>query len=160
MPVLTELQPPRTPVVATLHDDALMPTISGTAMRVVVPSEATAGAYGVWLNRMEPGSGPPRHVHHREDEIFHVLEGKLLIWCDGDTYEALPGQIAALPRGIPHTFRVISDSPARMLTTVVPGGFERFFAAVAGLVVPRDMGELVRISDGYGVAYVGPPLEG
>jgi quercetin dioxygenase-like cupin family protein len=160
MPFLTELVRRPAPVISGLHAGPLVPTIGDSEMRVVVPSEATAGGYAVWMNLSAPGASPPRHVHYREDEIFHVLEGKLAIWVDGETYEAEPGDTASLPRGIPHTFRVISDTPARMLMTVVPGGFERFFAAVSGLVVPRDMGDLVRISDGYGLEYVGPPLEG
>lgn len=160
MPFMTELVRPRTPVIAGLHANMLVPTIGDSEMRVVVPGEATGGAYAVWMNLSRPGASPPRHIHHREDEIFHVLEGRLAIWIDGEVFEAGPGDTASLPRGLAHTFRVISETPARMLMTVVPGGFERFFAAVSGLVVPRDMGEVIRISDGYGLEYVGPPLEG
>ena len=148
------------PVITGLAAAPIVPTFGATEMRVLVPGSAAGGAYGVWMHLSPPGSSPPRHIHHREDEIFHVLEGKLLIWCDGNTYEAGPGDTAALPRGVAHTFRVISDTPARTLMTVVPGGFERFFAAVSGLVIPQDMGRLVEISDGYGIEYVGPPLAG
>ncbi len=146
MPVENDAVQPRRPVLAGLHASTLVPSISGTEMRVVVPAEATAGAYAVWMNLSAPGDGPPRHIHHREDEIFHVLEGKLLVWIDGQVHEAVPGDAASLPRGIAHTFRVLGDTPVRMLMTVVPGGFERFFAAVSGLVVPRDIAQVARIS--------------
>lgn len=160
MPVASGLVQPRRPVLAGLHANALVPSISGTEMRVVVPAEATAGAYAVWLNISAPGASPPRHIHHREDEVIHVLEGRLAIWIDGQLHEAAPGDTASLPRDVAHTFRVISDTPAHMLMTVVPGGFERFFAAVSGLVVPRDIAEVARISGEYELEIVGPPLQG
>jgi hypothetical protein len=43
---------------------------------------------------------------------------------------------------------------------LVPGGFEHFFAAMQGLVLPRDRAEAARISGGFGLETVGPPLEG
>lgn len=149
----------RAPVICGLSTNPLVPSISGTEMRVVVPGDAVAGAYSVWWNQSAPGLGPPRHIHHREDEIIHVLDGKLVLWIDGAVHEAAPGDTAALPRGRAHTFRVVSAGPARMLITAVPGGFERFFAAVSGLVVPGDVAEVARISAEYGLEIVGPPLE-
>ncbi|MCW3477523.1 cupin domain-containing protein [Limobrevibacterium gyesilva] len=129
-------------------------------VRIVVPARSVGGAYGIWELTSQPGFSPPRHTHHREDEIFRVLEGKLLVWCNGQTYEAEAGATAVLPRGVPHSFRVLSPTPARMLMTVVPGGFETFFAAVSGLRLPGDETALIDISDSYGVEYVGGPLQG
>lgn len=146
------------PVLNRLGSAPMIESHSGTKMRVVIPGEATSGHFAIWEHRCEPGFGPPRHLHHREDEIFQVLAGKLLVWCDGETYEAGPGAIAALPRGIPHTFRVISSDPAHMLMTVVPGGFERFFAAVAELSLPADTGQMATVAENFGLELVGPPL--
>lgn len=33
-----------------------------------------------------PMSGPPRHVHTREDELFYVLEGELAFELDGERH--------------------------------------------------------------------------
>ena len=141
----------------SVHDNDGLP--AGTSsMRILVSGEVTCGAYGVWLHTAEPGFSTPRHVHAREDEVFHVLDGRLLLWCDGRETTAGPGDTLALPRGLPHAFRVISDTPARMVMTVVPGGFETFFAAIAGLRLPDDQAHLTTISDRYGLEYVGPPL--
>jgi quercetin dioxygenase-like cupin family protein len=147
------------PVIAAAGTGRLVTSFGCEKSRIVVPGEATRGAYAVWEHESHPGFGPPRHIHHREDEIFHVLEGRLLVWCDGRTYEAGPGDTAALPRGLPHAFKVISATPARMLMTVVPGGFEHFFAAVAGLRLPEEMTALIDVSHGYGLEYVGPALD-
>ena len=39
--------------------------------------EHTAGAFSVAEVRVAPGGGPPPHLHHREDEMFYLLEGTL-----------------------------------------------------------------------------------
>jgi hypothetical protein len=63
-----------------------------------------------------------------------------------------------LPRGLPHSFRVTSPKAVRMMITVVPGGFERFYTAVARLRLPNDIPELLDISEAFGIDYVGRPL--
>ena len=38
------------------------------------------GEDGISLESLAPhGESPPLHVHHTEDEIFHVLEGRLRV---------------------------------------------------------------------------------
>lgn len=77
---------------------------------------------------MAPGRpGTPRHVHRLFAETHDVREGRLGITMDGSerVIEA-PGTIE-IPRGTPHTFRVVGEAPVR---TVVehrsPGRYEDF----------------------------------
>ena len=51
------------------------------------------------------GSGPAYvHVHHADDEAWHVLEGKLVFrFADGER-EALPGTTVVVPAGVAHTY--------------------------------------------------------
>src|SRR5439155_16487615 len=75
---------------------------------------------------MPAGLASPYHVHHNEDEAFYILEGTVAFLC-GDTWRvAGPGTWVYGPREIPHGFRVIGTSPARMLLQCAPAGFERF----------------------------------
>ena len=90
-------------------------------------AETTNGAFGLiehW--EMPVGFGSPYHTHHREDEAFYVLEGEVGFVCDGKWLKAGPGTFVYGPREIPHGFKVIGSSPARMLVMCTPGGFERF----------------------------------
>src|SRR4028118_1386629 len=48
-------------------------------------SEQTGGAYSLFEVVTQPGSGPPPHVQHREDESFYVLEGEYEFLVDGNT---------------------------------------------------------------------------
>src|SRR3954469_24340228 len=82
-------------------------------MTVKVPGELTNGAFAVTEAVVPPGFSPPRHIHHREEESFYVIEGRLTIQCGDDTYSADAGSFVCLPRDVPHTFRVDSDTPVR-----------------------------------------------
>ena len=77
---------------------------------------------------MAPGRpGPPLHVHRGFAERHEVREGRLGITMEGsERVVEAPGEIE-IPRGTPHTFRVVGDAPVR---TVVehrsPGRYEDF----------------------------------
>ena len=45
------------------------------------------------------------HKHDKEDEYFHVLEGKLLIDLEGRSVELKPGEGFMVPRGVVHRTR-------------------------------------------------------
>jgi Cupin domain len=92
------------------------------------------------------------HVHRREDEVFHIVEGRFRVWCGDRTWDVGPGGVAFLPRGVPRTFRNAGPGVGRLLTTVVPGGFEGFFllAARRGLAVPGAMPALQRLAASFG----------
>jgi quercetin dioxygenase-like cupin family protein len=68
----------------------------------------------------------PLHVHSREDELFHVLEGKISYQIGTSRFEAAPGHTVFAPRGIPHGFTVVSREPSRYLIVYSPAGFEDF----------------------------------
>jgi len=87
----------------------------------------TGGTFGVIESRERGGSGPPLHVHEREDEAYYVLEGEYMFFVGDETIPAPAGTFVVCPCGLPHTFR--TESPeARLLGLIVPGGWESFFS--------------------------------
>jgi Cupin domain len=76
-----------------------------------------------------PDSLPPLHVHEREDEAFHVLEGSLSIRMgEEEEFEAPPGSFVFQPRGIPRAFRTSGegarccfDGDAERVRGLLPG---------------------------------------
>ena len=138
----------------------------GNLMVVKATAQSTNGAYGLLESWIPTGASPPLHVHHREDEAFWVLEGALTIRCGAETYQAEAGSYVFLPRGVPHTFRVEGDTPARMLTLLTPGGGEAFFVeggrpaerATLAPEGPPDLARLQRVAHKFGSEFVGPPL--
>jgi mannose-6-phosphate isomerase-like protein (cupin superfamily) len=116
-----------------------------------------------------PGGSPPRHVHHRADDNFLLLEGEVAVRCGGRMLAARPGTYVALPAGVDHTFRVVSPGPARMLLVHADDEFLRFIAAVGTptteLTIPppgaNDLTreELIKAGERHRFSIVGPPLD-
>jgi mannose-6-phosphate isomerase-like protein (cupin superfamily) len=109
-----------------------------------------------------PMHGPASHVHHREDEIWYVLEGEFRFMVGDEHYRLSKGGMAFGPRDTPHCFQNIGGGPGRLLIICTPAGVERFFqefaAKKSSSPVPTDPGFLAEIGHGYGVDFVGPPL--
>ena len=107
-----------------------------------------------------PGSGPPRHVHEREDEPFLILSGEIEWWMEGERGHCGPGDTVFIPRGREHTFRVVGDRPCRHLVILTPGGFEIFFdeMAAAQCCIPDDMAKIEQSATRHHMRFTGPPL--
>ena len=94
-------------------------------------SEQTGGAYSLFEVVTQPGSGPPPHVQHREDESFYVLEGEYEFLVEGRTLRAGTGSLLYVPRGNLHAHRNVGEGVCRMLVSQTPGGsHERFFEEI------------------------------
>lgn len=111
------------------------------------------------------GDMPPLHVHSRDDETFYVLDGELKLHLGDQEIRLTAGQAALAPRGVPHAYRVESET-ARWLTINSPAGFERFLRA-AGTPAPSeqlpppgrplDPAALARSAAEQGIEIIGPP---
>ena len=50
------------------------------------------------------------HAHNEEDELFHVIKGKLTVEFRDKVVELLPGEILVVPRGV-NTSHVLRKRP-------------------------------------------------
>jgi quercetin dioxygenase-like cupin family protein len=105
-------------------------------LAVIQTSSAdTDGKFAVVEITAAKGDMPPLHVHERDNEGFYVIEGRLrLQLADAEPVELTAGEYVVAPRGIPHTYVVVSDEGARWLATTTDA-FDRFVAEVG---VPAD----------------------
>jgi quercetin dioxygenase-like cupin family protein len=113
------------------------------------------------------GASPPAHTHAALDDSFYILDGRMLLRCGDDTWQAGPGSWVQFPAGVPHTFRVL-DGPARIL---LAHANDSFLAAVqqigrpaTGTDIPEAthgpaIEELDRAFAAHGITNVGPPME-
>lgn len=129
--------------------------VLGARLLCLLDGEATGGSLAYFLDETDPGGGPPLHVHRREDEVFHVLEGRYEFTVGGKRVDAPAGTTLYGPRGIPHTFRNSGSGRARMLVTVTPAGIEKFFEEmdrrVGVLKGPPDMKIVGEVLARYGI---------
>jgi Uncharacterized conserved protein, contains double-stranded beta-helix domain len=108
-----------------------------------------------------PMSGPPRHVHTREDELFYVLEGELVFELDGERHTARTGDTVYLRRGVVHAYQNFTDSTARLLIATTPGEFCGFFEDLSAATPPGALPEPERLNDiatKFGITMLGPPM--
>lgn len=101
--------------------------VLGDDVRVLVSGAETGGTFAVVETNTPPGAGPPLHMHTREDETFVVLEGKVEFTVGDTSFVLEPGHFAYGPKGVPHRFQNVGDTPAKMIVTLTPAGFEEAF---------------------------------
>jgi quercetin dioxygenase-like cupin family protein len=138
----------------------------GTLATIKIPGEATEGRFALIEFLFPRHASPPLHTHP-QDESYMVLEGQMTVQAGEERFELGPGAAAVVPRGVPHTFRVESDT-ARVLVLSTPAGLERFVRdgavpASASTLPPADTPrpspeELERIFRAHGQVNVGPAL--
>jgi quercetin dioxygenase-like cupin family protein len=137
--------------------------VVGEPTLVKVSAADTGGAVSVFQLTAPRFTGPPLHVHTREDETFYVLSGEVIFEIDGTRVTTGAGSVVFLPRGIPHRYQNFSDLPAELLLVVTPGtGFEAFFGELAAATPPQGgvppMDVLSRLDAQYGLTTLGPPM--
>lgn len=141
------------------HDDTI--EWLGVTYRTILSAAQTGGSMSIVDSNSPSMSGPPRHIHHGEDETFVILTGRCKIWIEGEIRIAGPGESVFIPRGREHTFKVVSTEPCRHLVILTPGGFEGFFADMAqgAYRIPEHMQAVAASADRFNMTFTGPPLE-
>ncbi len=100
--------------------------MSGSTLEILVDSAVSNGQVLIMRSDTARGNGVPVHVHQREDEIFLLLNGALTVWAGDQRRELSGGGVAVLPKGVPHTYFVTSQT-ATILEVIAPGGLEQAF---------------------------------
>ena len=133
--------------------------ILGTPMLIRIHGRDTGGVVSVVETHDVPGGGPPHHIHHREDETFQILAGEYEFTVGGKTTRATPGTTLFAPRGIPHTYRYLGQTPGRLMCTITPSGFEGFFEEIGALSPQQqqDIPRVIEIGKKYGLEILPPP---
>lgn len=141
-----------------------------TLVTVRVAKSDGSDGISVLEHRGPCGDSPPLHIHRTEDELFHILEGEFRFNLNGRELHVGAGDILLAPKGVPHTYRIQSESGGRYLTTTVHGDFEAFVRAMsrpaervelpqpAGPPTPEAMKAFAETAARFGIEFVGPPL--
>ena len=147
------------PYVLLVHEGEQMPGPAGGPLTLKARAETTNGSVTAFENIVAPGHGPGLHLHVREDEMYYILEGALVVQAGEHRFDAPTGAFVFIPRGTPHCLANLADDPARILVLFTPAGMERFFEAHAALPPgPVDPATLREIAGAAWMEPLGPPL--
>lgn len=118
----------------------------------------TNGNFTVIEQIIQPQSGPPPHIHHREDEAFYILGGRFSFLCGDKQSIFEAGSYVYIPKGTLHTFKNIDEQQGRLLVIITPAGLEEFFYAIGTPAVdlttppafdPAVIDKLMQLADKY-----------
>ena len=123
------MPPTRSPTFRKPSDGRTIGVV-GDTYRFLATGEETNGRYAMWEAIVPPGSGPPPHIHSREDESFFILEGEITFRIGDERFVAKAGTFANMPIGSLHSFKNETDEIARMIISVAPAGLEMMFFEV------------------------------
>ncbi len=160
----------------TILNSIAVPSGEGRSLQVLpgetvifkATSADTDGAYTLIEVIDEPQAGAPLHLHRREDESFYILEGTFAFQIgvgetslETRTLTATAGHFITAPKGVPHSYKNIGTTPARMLALFVPAGIENFFEDLSRLTAAGtlDIDSIVAVSAKQEIEMVSPPPE-
>ena len=132
-------------------------------------SEETGSQYWALEGMADKKMAVPLHSHSREDEIWYVLEGEVAFTLDGEVLTGGPGTFVYIPRNVPHTFQVKSET-ARWFGLGIGGNFDQWFfetgepahsmtlpPAPAGHPTEAEVRAITDSLKAYGTDTLGPP---
>jgi quercetin dioxygenase-like cupin family protein len=138
---------------------------NGSLMTFLATGEETRGKFALIEAVSRKGNDPPPHIHRREDEIFYVLEGEVVVSVGDRTIKGTSGSMIFLPRDVRHSFTIESEH-ARMLILVTPAGLEGWFkefgVPAPAMTLPpadepvyQDVQRMLEAAPKYGLDFAG-----
>jgi mannose-6-phosphate isomerase-like protein (cupin superfamily) len=128
-----------------------------------VATQDSSGGLFIMEHTNRKKGGPPRHLHHNEDEWFYAIEGEYLIEVGSERFQLKSGDSILAPREVPHVWAFVGETPGKLLIAFAPANrMEAFFreymkrddSAYSNANKANDK-ELFRV---YGMELLGPPL--
>ena len=151
---------PIPPFAVQAGEGIVLDTPTGGTAIIKADTRQTNGSLTVIELIIGPKQGPAVHTHHRDDELWIVLEGDFRFKTGGATLRASTGGMAFGPRGTPHAFQNVGDAPGRLLVVTTPSGLEGFFQDFAAQLRTGSAGPetLSDVGRAFGLEFVGPPV--
>jgi quercetin dioxygenase-like cupin family protein len=100
--------------------------IPGAVFNFLATGSDTNGRHALIKILVERGAEPPAHTHSREDESYFILKGSILYTIGSDQLTVKEGEYVCLPKGVPHSFEILSEQ-AEVLMWISPAGLDQWF---------------------------------
>ena len=130
-------------------------------LKLLLSSKQTNGLQAIFEDLVNPGIGPPRHIHHDQDETFFFLEGQFDVEVAGKLYHMSPGDVAFIPKGTVHAFKNVGEDVGRLRYVFSPAltieeMFREFHKTMSDDVFSIERTAVIALKHGQEI--VGPPL--
>ena len=130
---------------------------SSTAFKV--STDDSASALFVIEHASRKKGGPPRHLHHNENEWFYVIEGQYIVEVGSERFQLKPGDSLLGPREVPHAWAYVGEGPGKLLIAFAPAGkMEAFFRDNEKRQKEGEYLNDTAVYRAYGLELLGPPL--
>ena len=129
----------------------------------------TNGQYWALEGLADKHMAVPLHAHSQEDEIWYVLEGEITFKVGDETRVGGPCTFVYIPRHVPHTFQIKSET-ARWFGFGLSGNLDQWFFETGepakALTLPppppappdeKAVAAIVASLEDYGTETLGPP---
>jgi len=85
-------------------------------------------------------------MHRTFEEAWFILEGEVAFTADGGTIAAKRGTFLYVPRGVPHTFHVVGERPARWLGIFSPGRYVGLIEELGPLMPANGLPDMAAVT--------------
>ena len=103
--------------------------------------------------------GPPRHLHHEQEEWFYVIDGEYIVEIGDERYRLRPGDSILAPREVPHVWAHVGEGMGTQLLVFQPAGkMEAFFGELSTIEGAPQPEVVRRLFSSHGMEMTGPPL--
>ncbi len=122
-------------------------------------SSDTGGALYIFEHREMGKGGPPRHVHHFQDEWFYVVAGEFHVEVGDEQFRLKPGDSLFAPRKLPHAWAHVGEGRGTLITIATPvGKFEAFMDGTTEHATLPCEADICKAFEEHDMLVVGPPI--
>lgn len=138
------------------RDEGQSLKVLGDEVTIKLSADQSPYAMSIVQVEVPPGSGTPCVTHAKEEEVYFVCEGELLMHSPQERHLLKAGDLVHVPPLTPHGYRNPTDKPVRFLAWAVGGPMDGFFRDMASTVhaLPQDMPAMQAVMQKYGVERV------
>lgn len=134
--------------------------VNANILDVKISGSDTNGGFAMFeQTSLTQGRGTPLHVHHKQDEVFYVIEGEYYFQIGSEKFRASSGDTIFLPMKVPHAWTQVSPKGKMTVFFQPAGKMENFFLTTSSLDHEPSKEELSKIFEDNEMTVVGPPLK-
>lgn len=142
-----------------LHGHMKLSGVNSNILDMKISGDDNDGAMAIFeQTSISQGRGTPMHVHHNQDEVFYVVDGKYHFQVGETKYDLSRGDSIFLPRKIQHAWTQLSKKGKMTVTFQPAGKMEEFFLTISTLDHEPSTEEIAEIFAANEMQVVGPPM--